>query len=162
MPIRVKCPQCGRGIVAKDEFAGRSVKCPACGQGLRLPALPAAAPAPHPGAPTAPEEPQESPKAKASAEAAEERRRLRQLEKERKDKRSRVIRMVSLVGILVGGLLGGLTYPFDLPSPKTGIYYMAAGVLLMGASVIVLFATPKPRSEPAARLKRKDAAQKEV
>ena len=162
MPIRVKCPQCGRGVVAKDEYAGRSVKCPGCGQGLRLLAPPAAAPAPEAGAPAAPEGPKESRKAKVSPEAAEERRRLRQLEKEQKDRRNRVIRIISLVGILAGGLLGGLTYPFDLPSAKTGIYCMTAGILIMGVSVVVLFVTPKPRPEPAPRLKRKDAADREA
>ena len=162
MAIRVKCPQCGRGVVAKDEYAGRSVKCPGCGQGLRLPAPPAAAPAPEAGAPAASEGPKESRKAKMSPEAAEERRRLRQLEKEQKDKRNRVIRIISLVGILIGGLLGGLTYPFDLPSAKTGIYCMTAGILIMGVSVVVLFVTPKPRPEAAPRLKRKDAADREA
>jgi hypothetical protein len=166
MPIRVKCPQCGRGVVAKDEYAGRSVKCPGCGQGLRLPAALAAAPAAAPGAeagaPAAPEGPKETRKPKVSPEELEERRRLRQLEKEARDKRNRVVRLISLVGILIGGLLSGLTYPFDLPSPKAGIYYMALGILIMGTSVIVRFATPKPRPEPASRLKKNDAAEKET
>jgi hypothetical protein len=62
--------------------------------------------------------------------------------------------------MLVGGLLSGLTYPFDLPSPKAGIYYMALGILIMGVSIIVRFVTPRPRPEPAPSLLKKDAAQK--
>jgi len=162
MPIRVQCAKCGRVIVAKDEYAGRTAKCPGCGQGLRLPAQPAAAPAPEAGGPAASEGPKDSRKARMPSEAAEERRRLRRLEKEQKDKRNRVVRILSLVGIVAGGLLGGFTYPFDLPSARTGIYFMVAGVLIMGVSVIVLFVTPRPRPEPMPRLKKKDTAGKEA
>ena len=66
-------------------------------------------------------------------------------------------RIIAFVGVLIGGLLGGLTYPFDLPSAKTGIHYMAAGVLIMGICVILLFVTPKPKPEPTSILKKKVA-----
>lgn len=153
MPIRVKCPKCERMLTAKDESAGRPVRCPGCGQVLRLPG-PAAE---QPAAPAdAPKGSEESRSAKAS-QAAEERKERRRLEKERRDKRNRVTRIIAFVGVLIGGLLGGLTYPFDLPSAKTGIYYMAAGVLTMGICVILLFVTPKPKPEPTSILRKRDA-----
>jgi hypothetical protein len=40
MPIRFTCPnpQCGKTIVVKDEFAGRTGKCPGCATPVKIPA----------------------------------------------------------------------------------------------------------------------------
>ncbi|NOZ22707.1 MAG: hypothetical protein GXP25_16640 [Planctomycetes bacterium] len=37
MPIKVKCEECGKQFVLKDEFAGKQGKCPACGESLTVP-----------------------------------------------------------------------------------------------------------------------------
>ncbi|NOZ40816.1 MAG: PH domain-containing protein [Planctomycetes bacterium] len=37
MPIRVKCPSCGRGIKAPSKYAGKIAKCPGCGNKLQVP-----------------------------------------------------------------------------------------------------------------------------
>ena len=39
MSIRVKCPKCGAGLKAPNEFAGRTLKCPKCGGRMQLPQL---------------------------------------------------------------------------------------------------------------------------
>ncbi len=38
MPIRFKCPNCQKGLVVKDELAGKKVKCPACKGPVTIPA----------------------------------------------------------------------------------------------------------------------------
>ena len=37
MPIRVKCTQCGRRLVAPDTLAGKKAKCPKCGTIMPVP-----------------------------------------------------------------------------------------------------------------------------
>jgi len=37
MTIRIKCPNCSRGVQATDEYAGKSAKCPGCGGKIDIP-----------------------------------------------------------------------------------------------------------------------------
>lgn len=45
MPIRVKCPHCGKGIKATDDYAGKIAACPGCRGAVTIPA---SAPSPGP------------------------------------------------------------------------------------------------------------------
>src|SRR5438876_11058813 len=39
MPIRFKCPHCQKGLVVKEQMAGKKAACPACKKVLSVPAL---------------------------------------------------------------------------------------------------------------------------
>jgi serine/threonine protein kinase len=41
--ISFPCPQCGKGLKIKEEFAGKKGKCPQCGHAMRIPSLNAGA-----------------------------------------------------------------------------------------------------------------------
>ncbi|MEW6358446.1 MAG: hypothetical protein AB1696_19085 [Planctomycetota bacterium] len=55
MPIKVKCKECGKQFVLKDDFAGKQGKCPSCGKSLTVPPIEKKEeePAPKPKEPTA-------------------------------------------------------------------------------------------------------------
>ncbi len=51
MTVQVRCSNCGKVLVAKDEYAGRNVKCPRCQTRNRLPVKPGASSPPEIAAP---------------------------------------------------------------------------------------------------------------